>query len=220
VRAVVPDRAAPTPRWLAAPEALAPPRKRRDYRAVTPVLGAVQYNETMRAKLTRNLSAAVILAVACAVALCACGSSSKKPAADRGGNALIAFSTCMRANGVPNFPDPSGAGGLNIAGTGINPQAPAFESAQAACVKLMPGGGPGTHATAQQIKDATETAECMRNHGVSGFPDPLITDTPPAINPGEYSTAEYGNGMFTGIPSSIDVNSPAFEAAAKTCNLP
>ena len=183
------------------------------------MLWGIPYNGRMPAKLVRDLSATAIVALACAVALSACGSSSKKPTADRGGNALIAFSKCMRANGVTNFPDPSGGGGLNISGTGINPQAPAFKSAQTACSKLMPGGGPRTHASAQQIKDATETAECMRNHGVTGFPDPIITATPPEINPGEYSTAEYGNGMFIGIPSSINVSSPAFEAAAKTCNF-
>lgn len=173
----------------------------------------------MHARLIRNLSATVIVALACAAALSACGSASKQAAADHGGNRLIAFSKCMRAHGVTNFPDPSGGGGLNIAGTGINPQAPAFKSAQAACVKLMPGGGPGTHASAQQIKDATDTAECMRHHGVTGFPDPVITTTPPAINPGAYSSAEYGNGMFIGIPSSINESSPAFESAAKICNF-
>ncbi len=130
----------------------------RDGRAVTPVLGDISYNGRMPTKRIRNLSATMIVALACGVALSACGSSSKKSVADRGGNALIAFSRCMRANGVTNFPDPSGGGGLNIAGTGINPQAPAFRSAQAACFKLMPGGGPSTHATEQQIKEATETA--------------------------------------------------------------
>jgi hypothetical protein len=169
-------------------------------------------------KLIRNLSATMIVALACGVALSACGSSSKKSAADRGGNSMIAFSKCMRANGVTNFPDPSGGGGLNIAGTGINPQAPAFKSAQAACFKLLPGGGPSTHATEQQIKEATETAVCMREHGVTGYPDPIVTAKPPAINPSDYSTASYGNGIFIGIPNSINVNSPAFEAAAKTCN--
>ncbi|MGA2927919.1 MAG: hypothetical protein ABSG43_18375 [Solirubrobacteraceae bacterium] len=179
----------------------------------------MSYNGRMHAKLFGRLSATAVITLACAAALAACGSSSKTPAADPGGNALIAFSKCMRAHGVTNFPDPAGSGGLNIAGTGINPQSPAFKSAQAGCVKLMPGGGPGTHATAQQIKQATDTAECMRQHGVTGFPDPIITATPPSINPGEYSTAEYGNGMFIGIPKSINVNSPAFEAAAKTCNF-
>jgi hypothetical protein len=169
-------------------------------------------------RLIRSLSAPAIVALACALALPACGSSSKQRA-DRAGNTRIAFSTCMRAHGVPNFPDPAGGGGLNIAGTGINPQSPAFKSAQAECFKLMPGGGPSTHGSAQQIKQATEAAECMRKHGVTGFPDPIITATPPAVKPGEYSTAEYGNGMFIGIPKSINVNSPAFEAAAKTCNF-
>ena len=173
----------------------------------------------MHTQLIRHLSATAIITLACGVALAACGSSSKKPATDRGGNALIAFSKCIRAHGVTNFPDPGGGGGLNISGTGINPQSPAFKYAQAACSKLMPGGGPGTHASAQQIKQATQTAVCMREHGVTGFPDPIVTATPPAINPGQYSTAEYGNGMFIGIPSSIKVNSPAFEAAAKVCNL-
>ncbi len=173
----------------------------------------------MHAKLIPNRSASASLAIACAVALSACGASSRKPATDRGGNALVAFSRCMRANGVTNFPDPSGGGGLNIAGTGINPTAPAFKSAQTACFKLMPGGGPATHATAQQIKAATETSECMRKHGVPSFPDPIITATPPTISPGQYSAAEYGNGMFIGIPISINVNSPVFEAAAKTCDF-
>jgi len=117
------------------------------------LLWGIPNNGRMPAKLVRDLSATAIVALACAVALSACGSSSKKPTADRGGNALIAFS------------------------------------------------------------------KCMRNHGVTGFPDPIITATPPEINPGEYSTAEYGNGMFIGIPSSINVSSPAFEAAAKTCNF-
>jgi hypothetical protein len=172
----------------------------------------------MHTKLVRRLSAIAILAIACTVALTACGSSSKKPAAKSHGNVMIAFSKCMRKHGVPNFPDPSAGGGLNIGGTGINPQAPSFTAAQTACRKLLPGGGPSAHASAQQIKQATETAQCMRKHGVTGYPDPVITSKPPAINPAEYNSASYENGIFIGIPTSINVNSPGFEAAAKACN--
>ena len=95
-------------------------------------------------------------------------------------NVFIAFSKCMRAHGITNFPDPNGHG-INIAGTGINPQAPAFRAAQTACFKLMPGGGPNNQrASAAQIKQADATAACMRAHGVSGFPDPIIsTGRPP-----------------------------------------
>jgi hypothetical protein len=124
----------------------------------------------------------------------------------------------MRAHGVTNFPDPAGdGGGINLARTGINPSSPAFRSARSACVRLLPGGGPSRHATEAQIRQATDTAVCMRAHGVPNFPDPIVTATPPAIDPGKYSTAEYGNGIFIGIPASINVNSPAFETAAKTC---
>lgn len=183
------------------------------------MLEGVRYNGRMPTEPTRSLVTVAILAVACAVALAACGSASNKPTANARGDALIAFSKCMRAHGVTNFPDPSSNGpGLNLNGTGINPQAPSFRTAQGICSKLLPGGGPSTHASAQQIKQATDTAECMRKHGVTGYPDPIVTSKPPNINPADYSTAEYGNGIFIGIPSSINVNSPAFEAAAKTCN--
>ncbi|MGO9882370.1 MAG: hypothetical protein ACLPV4_05080 [Solirubrobacteraceae bacterium] len=55
---------------------------------------------------------------------------------------LLAFARCMRANGVPNFPDPSfgSAAPKKIVGgpNGIDPQAPAFRHAVASC------GGKGT----------------------------------------------------------------------------
>jgi hypothetical protein len=52
----------------------------------------------------------------------------------------LAFSACMRKNGVANFPDPQfGAGGkvgINISpSSGIDPQSPQFKHAQQACQK-------------------------------------------------------------------------------------
>jgi hypothetical protein len=162
----------------------------------------------------------IALAVTCGLVLATCGSSSEKPAAKSRAETALAFSQCMREHGVTNFPDPGGGGGgINIAGTGINPDAPAFRSAQATCFKLLPGAGPSTHASEEQIKQETKMAECMREHGVTGFPDPIVTAKPPPVTTGNYSAAEYGNGIFIGIPSSIDVTSPAFQAAAKACNF-
>ena len=53
-------------------------------------------------------------------------------------NQMLAFSRCMRAHGLPNFPDPtfhgSHAGGIQFqSGSGIDPNSPAFKHAQAAC---------------------------------------------------------------------------------------
>ena len=176
----------------------------------------------MARRLTRNVPTIAALALVGTGALAACGSSSKRPAANSQVDTGIAFSQCMREHGVTNFPDPSGGGGgiqFRISGNAINPASPAFRSARVSCSKLLPGGGPGRHASAEAIKQDTEMAECMREHGVAGFPDPVVTATPPGINPADYSSAQYGNGIFIGIPKSVNVRSPAFEAAAKACNF-
>lgn len=158
-------------------------------------------------------------ALACVLAVAACGGSSK-PKAQAHANVFIAFSKCMRAHGVTNFPDPNGHG-INIAGTGIDPRSPAFQAAHKVCFKLLPGGGPNSQkASAQQIRQAERTAQCMREHGVSGFPDPIISNRPPSsLNPANYSSVEAGNGMIIAIPKSIDEQSPAFQRAARACRF-
>lgn len=169
----------------------------------------------------RNGVLLMLAALACIVALAACGGSSKpKHATAHGGDPLIAMSKCMRAHGVTNFPDPTGHG-INIGGTGIDPRSPAFQAAQTKCFKLLPGGGPQGHpASEQEIKQATTTAECMRRHGVSGFPDPIVSQArPTSLNPANYSSIEAGGGLIIAIPKSIDEQAPVFEKAAKDCNF-
>lgn len=160
-------------------------------------------------------------AVGCAAALAACGSSSKSSTslASSHYSQGLKFSACMRSHGVPNFPDPSASGGIHIqAGSGLNPFSPSFRQAQASCAKLLPGGGPGNaHASAQQKAAAVKTAQCMRSHGITGFPDP--TTTPPS-NPSGYSAILDRGGVVTAIPQSIDPASPAFTKAAAACGFP
>ncbi len=59
---------------------------------------------------------------------------------------MLAFSSCMRAHGLKNFPDPSN-GGLQIRvqpGSDLDPGSPQFQNAQKACQKYGPfKGGPG-----------------------------------------------------------------------------
>ena len=49
--------------------------------------------------------------------------------------AALAAAACMRRNGVPNFPDPTFTGGHQslALGSGINPDAPAFQRAAKIC---------------------------------------------------------------------------------------
>ena len=167
----------------------------------------------------KGLNALIVLpSVVCAVAIAACGSSGHKPRASSNAQSFLAFSQCMRGHGVTGFPDPSPGGGINIGGTGLNPASPAFEAAQATCRHLLPGGGPPAHASEQQKQQMFATSECMRSHGVSGFPDPTTRTTPPG-NPSNYSLVEGIGDLWLLVPSTINVKSPAFTQAAKACKF-
>jgi hypothetical protein len=54
----------------------------------------------------------------------------------------LQFASCMRKNGVSNFPDPkSGNGGMVLSGgPGLDPNSPAFQRASKACRSFAPGG--------------------------------------------------------------------------------
>jgi hypothetical protein len=168
----------------------------------------------------RCILPATIVSVACAVALSACGSSDKSNSGSNSSNLSsgIKFADCMRSHGVPNFPDPGGSAGIQISsGSEINPQSPAFQSAQSACSKLMPGGGPGGGQVSETRKlTMLKLAECMRSHGLATFPDP--TSSPPSPGSG-FGVAFGGPGSFIAVPQAL-MQSPAFKQAAADCNFP
>ncbi len=166
------------------------------------------------------------LAAGAALLLGACGSSSPKTtsqaAAASKRSSGIEFANCVRAHGVPNFPDPTGdsGGGLRIQQSqtsgsgssmtvnGVPVSAPAFQAAQTVCQKYLPRPHPVTD---QQIanlrKAALEMADCMRAHGVPNFPDPIVQRAP-------------GGGVGVGISATgggPSPKSPAFLGAQKLC---
>ncbi len=154
-----------------------------------------------------------------------CGSSTSPSSPSKSASnlaaAAISYADCMRSRGVPNFPDPSTSGGSVSftlkSSSGINPASPAFHAAQTACGQLLPGGAPASG----QPSAATEAqmlaiSECMRAHGVSGFPDP--TTTPPGSPAGSSGVLDR-NGVSFVIPTTIDLQSPAVQRAATHCHL-
>jgi len=138
----------------------------------------------------------------------------------------LAFSKCMRANGVPTYPDPrAGGGAVFQKGDGIDPFSPTFKAAHAKCQKLVPniGGGPGSGPppSAQAMSAMLKVAACMRAHGVPDFPEPRTTV------PADPLGALGGNGVISDIdgvillfPSTIDERSPLFTRAAARCKFP
>jgi hypothetical protein len=82
--------------------------------------------------------------------------------------ARIRWAECIRAHGVPNFPDPNSQGGVDIAGVDIS--SPQFLAAHSACAGLEVPLPPAQ--LARQVKQELAVARCMRRHGVENFPDP------------------------------------------------
>lgn len=156
-----------------------------------------------------------LAAVGSAVALAACGSSYQSSSATGSGSSssALALANCMRAHGVPSFPDPAaGGGGVNLAGTGINPESPAFKSARQACAKLVPAASPeGVRATENQFLAAVTFSKCMRAHGFPDFPDPTRADSPPG------PILIIGPGLFFRVSPSFDPNTPAVERSVAAC---
>ena len=155
----------------------------------------------------------VLAGSCCALSLAACGGSgpSAKSAAS---NPQLAASECMRAHGVPNFPDPTkGAGGEGLSvstaigsGTttvgGIPFSGPVFEAAIKACKFFGGGSGPPAVSERQKLQ-LFHFAACMRAHGVSNYPDPVFPT---------------GGGIGRPSVPGLNLNSPAVQRAVKLCN--
>jgi hypothetical protein len=137
---------------------------------------------------------------------------------------LLKYAQCMRANGVPNFPDPSGGGFLFRAGAGIDPASPAFTAAQAKCEKFIGAGalapGTRTHPSAQWLAMMVKASQCMRRHGVPTFPDPTTTLPSPKVLGGGGQISDIDGAVLVFPAATIDTRSPLFTRAAKACNFP
>lgn len=143
----------------------------------------------------------VVPALALALAACSAshGPSSTRSGVPRSGSpnsgnssssaSAVAYSACMRSNGVPNYPDPDSAGNLpkgDAQSFGVS--AMRLQTAQRACRSLLPTAG-ALQDQAQQcsltgdcppalvqqmLSGGRVVAQCMRAHGIPRWPDPTI----------------------------------------------
>jgi len=106
------------------------------------------------------------------ILLAACSSSPGNQTAPAAGQEqALKYAQCMRANGVPGFPDPDPNG--QFRGLGHEQQNnPKFRAAQQACRDLAPGGEHENFGDPAFVKQMREYSQCMRANGVPGFPDP------------------------------------------------
>lgn len=156
-----------------------------------------------RSRLRRAGPVAVAF-VLVGVLAAACGGGPASPGAGHTGSQkseLLPFSACIRAHGVPNFPDPRPAGGFaRSALNAIDVQSPQFRSAEKACSSLaIASGFEHTPAELQKhIEQLIAQDACIRKHGVPNMPGPNAQ----------------GQQSF---PSGITPETPVFQAAEKVC---
>jgi hypothetical protein len=134
--------------------------------------------------------------------------SSTTAAATTTQSGAVAFTRCMRSNGVANFPDPPAAGARIPKPTfqELGVSSSQFQAAVNACKRLLPNGSSGPQETAQQkrtrLADALSFARCMRSHGQIRFPDP---------------TAQGDLSVEMVQAQGIDVHSTAVLRAVQAC---
>jgi len=128
-----------------------------------------------------RIAATIVAMAVLGLLVAACGGSPSPTGSGDSANgsanhaSAIAFSHCMRAHGVLNYPDPDSSGALP---KGDGPQYGVsnsqFQTAERACQHLLPNGGGGmTQAQEQQaLNSYREFTRCMRSHGVSNWPEP------------------------------------------------
>ena len=159
----------------------------------------------------------MLTALACGLAIAACGSSSNTSTSGFGPSSAskaqigLEFARCMRDHGVSDFPDPSTQGNISVNPSEVS--SPAFQTAQQACQKLLPNKGPPPQMTASERRAAVKFSECMRTHGEPDFPDPTQ-----GSSSGSGPTLVL-NGMLFPVGPGLDPKSPEFQQAAERCGI-
>lgn len=142
---------------------------------------------------TAAITAIVLLLAACGGSSSSTGSGTSNAGrpTDSGSpsSQLLAFSGCMQAHGVPNFPSPSsGRNSFDVDAQQLGVSDSRYQAAVTACQGLLPTGG-----SLQQQTDVCvwfgdcpptvlqrlltverKYARCMRAHGMPDWPDPTV----------------------------------------------
>ena len=149
-----------------------------------------------------GMLAAGLAGVAVLAAACSGGGSagSAEPAPQPGFQKALAYAACMRSHGAPSYPDPNSQGQfIQTPANRAEFSAPA--SADKACQHLVPDGGLITAAEQRDIAPVMlKFAACMRAHGITNFPDPIVNAQGIAVN-----------------PQGLDLSSPPFQSAQQAC---
>jgi hypothetical protein len=141
-----------------------------------PLVGTLTaMNAQSRVGTITVMAAAALLATACGGGPSSTQSGGAQHAgvAAASSTSAVAYSRCVRAHGIPDFPDPDSSGEISKqAIRQLNVSDSLLASATAACENLNPNQPPSAAQQRQQLAEDVTFAQCMRAHGLPKFPDP------------------------------------------------
>ena len=185
-----------------------------------------------RARPRPARTAAAIIAIAALALLAAACSASPSTGSggspDAGGPAnspstnsqkALAFSHCVRAHGVPNYPDPDISGGVvKETAQQLGVSNSQLQAALNACEHLLPNTGNVDDSPAALHlwwSQMLHFAQCMHSHGVPNWPDPSPYPQDP-VRP-TFNLHAAGIGFHQGAQPGNIVNSPQIQAKVRQC---
>jgi hypothetical protein len=122
------------------------------------------------------------------------GPGSSAGASSNGDDLALKYSACVRANGVPNFPDPDRNGALDLDLGKLGVTRAKLEAADRKCRQYLPDGGRPQKIDPAKLALARQYSQCMRENGVPKFPDPDAYGGI-ALDPGKLGTDPIGATM-------------------------
>jgi hypothetical protein len=116
------------------------------------------------------------------------GTGGNQKATDR--DKAVKFAECVRAHGVPDFPDPNAKNDFEY-GVSVSPVV--WKNAVDACKALQPPGTLSSKRTPKERSASLKFAQCIREHGVKDFPDPINGE--PLVNTYRIPSSNKPGGM-------------------------
>jgi hypothetical protein len=165
--------------------------------------------------LAAAVAGAALLAAACGTSSTETTTNTFAPGATYA--QALAFAKCVRANGVPKFPNPDAQGNFNNTQIdALQNNSSRADNAIHQCRSVLPNAGTGLtveqiqQIQQQNLRNAVKAAHCMRAHGITNFPDPSGTTQASGVNWQPVASAVQAGGLSLATPS--------YEAAFMACN--
>ena len=167
-----------------------------------------------------GVAAVLFLLAGCGEPTSTTPTASQSPGTHDQKSAYLQFAQCMRKNGQPNFPDPTqdANGDWGFPASAGKPVAPAACEADYRQIRSVNKSiaNQGPRVDMQKLRDF---AKCMRQHGLSDWPDPTADGLFPL--PGRYAPPN-GNQLIAAplraCPqgTSVKIELPRYNAPSKS----